>query len=78
MNTGIGKIKRANDGGHLPIFMQVYNKLISGTPGKHAKQAATGLRVKQGFNMGVNLRARISSQPACVNLHGGAVLIMQA
>ena len=78
MNTGIGEIKRANDCRRLPIFMQRCNKPVSGIPGKHAKQAATGLRIKQRFNMRIKLRARITSQATCINLHGGAVLVMQA
>ena len=60
MNTGIGEIKRANDCCYLPIFMQSCNKPVGDIPGKHAKQAATCLRIKQRFNMRIKLRASIT------------------
>ena len=78
MNTGIGEIKRTNDCRRLPIFMQRCNKPVGGVSGKQAKQAATGLRVKQRFNMRIKLRTDIIVKAACINLHGGAVLVMQA
>ena len=78
MNTGIGEIKRANDCRRLPIFMQCCKKLISNISRKHAKQATTGLRVKQRFNVRIKLRASITAEDTCINLHGGTVLIMQA
>ena len=78
MTTVIGEIKRANDCRRLAIFMQRCDKSISGIPGKHAKQATTGLGVKQRFNMRIKLRASITVKDTCINLYGGTVLVMQA
>ena len=59
MNTAIGEIKRANDCRRLSIFMQRCNKSISDISREHAKQATTGLGVKQRFNVRIKLRASI-------------------
>ena len=75
MNTDIGEIKPTNDCRRLPIFIQPCNKPISGVSGEHTKQAAAGLRVKKRFDMGIKLRAGNIVKAACINLHGGAVLI---
>ena len=68
MDTDIGEIKPANNCCRLPIFVQRCNKPISVISGKHTKQAATGLRVKQGFDMGIKLRAANTFEVACINL----------
>ena len=60
MNTGICKINRADDCRHLPIFTQNCDKLVGYISREYAKQAATGLRIKQGFDMRIKLRASIT------------------